>query len=220
MNEKIFPLLMLTALIPAAQAIEPAPAPGSSNSVAINNSSAASNENKTIVCSEITEIRDGLQLKFADTTGAKVVFYNDSANDLKLELSPSVPGLEANLANDSLYLRGEFQPETRYTIRVIGTLRAASGNTLKHAVALQHRTGALAPHLGFVTNGLYFTSGAKNFNLPYSLRTTAKYELEIWRLYDNNLDLNYIHDDIAQTYGEPVVKTTIHTPAAAKNKRM
>ena len=220
MNEKIFSLLMLTALIPAAQAIEPAPAPVPSNSVAINNSSATSNENKTIVCSEITEIRDGLQLKFADTTGAKVVFYNDSASDLKLELSPAVPGLEANLANDSLYLRGEFQPETRYTIRIIGTLRAASGNTLKHDVALQHRTGALAPQLGFVTNGLYFTSGAKNFNLPYSLRTTAKYDLEIWRLYDNNLDLNYIYDDSAQTYGEPVVKTTIHTPAAAKNKRM
>ena len=55
MNEKIFSLLMLTALIPAAQAIEPAPAPVPSNSVAINNSSAASNENKTIVCSEITD---------------------------------------------------------------------------------------------------------------------------------------------------------------------
>ena len=220
MNEKMFSLLMLTALIPAAQAIEPAPAPAPSKSVTINNFSAVSKENKTIVCSEISEIRDGLRLKFKDTTGANVVFYNDSANDLKLELVPAVPGLEANLANDSLYLRGEFQPETRYTIRVIGTLRAASGNTLKHAVALHHRTGALSPQLQFVTNGLYFTSGAKNFNLPYSLRTTPKYELEIWRLYDNNLDMNIYHDEFSKEYGEPIVKTTIQTPAAAKNKRM
>ena len=93
MNEKMFSLLMLTALIPAAQAIEPAPAPAQSNSVSINKSCAELTENKTIVCSEITEIRDGLRLKFVDTTGANVVFYNDSAADLKLEITPAVNGL-------------------------------------------------------------------------------------------------------------------------------
>ena len=122
MNEKMFSLLMLTALIPAAQAIEPAPSPDPSNTITINNPSAASKANKTIVCSQITEEQDSLRLKFMDTTGAKVVFYNDSASELKLQIMPAVSGLEASLAGDSLYLRGEFQPETRYSIQLIGAL--------------------------------------------------------------------------------------------------
>ena len=215
----MFSLLMLTALIPAAQAIEPAPSPDPSNTITINNPSAASKANKTIVCSQITEEQDSLRLKFMDTTGAKVVFYNDSASELKLKIMPAVSGLEASLAGDSLYLRGEFQPETRYSIQLIGALRAASGNTLKHQVALQHRTGKLKPQLKFVTEGLYFTTGAKNFNLPFSLRSTEKYQLEIWRLYDNNLDITEaIRSDYkAREYGEPVVRTTIPIPAAAKH---
>ena len=218
----MFSLLMLTALIPAAQAIEPAPSPDPSNTITINNPSAASKANKTIVCSQITEEQDSLRLKFMDTTGAKVVFYNDSASELKLQIMPAVSGLEASLAGDSLYLRGEFQPETRYSIQLIGALRAASGNTLKHQVALQHRTGKLKPQLKFVTEGLYFTTGAKNFNLPFSLRSTEKYQLEIWRLYDNNLDITEaIRSDYkAREYGEPVVRTTIPIPAAAKNMKM
>ena len=209
---KILPLLLLATLVPTAAI------PAAAQAVTFTKK--ADTANRTIVCSEVKETTSGLRLVFRDVTGANVVFSDSNIDDLRIEITPSVKNLSAELSGNAIHLIGDFQPETRYSIQIKGDLRAVSGNALKRNPCIQHKTSALPPQMRFLTDGLYFATGAKNFSLPYRLRTTKEYKLEIYRLYDNNLDINEFSKHNISNFGEPIVNTTIQVPQAAMSTKM
>lgn len=220
MTGKMFPLLVLASFIPAQAlhaAVQPADAP---TTATVKSKTGAGN--KTIICSGIKEINEGLQLTFRDLTGERVIFHADNTTQANVEVIPALAkGLKCSFQNDNIYLEGEFQPLTRYTIRISGTLRSVSGNTLKQNLEVQHKTSELPPYLRFLTNGVYFSPGVKNFSIPYSLRTVKKYQLKISRLYDSNLNEPVLNSDRnILNLGEPVVDTTITTPKSAMQQTM
>ena len=209
---KILPLLLLATLVPTAAI------PAAAQAVTFTKK--ADTANRTIVCSEVKETTSGLRLVFRDVTGANVVFSDSNIDDLRIEITPTVKNLSAELSGNAIHLIGDFQPETRYSIQIKGDLRAVSGNALKRNPCIQHKTSALPPQMRFLTDGLYFATGAKNFSLPYRLRTTKEYKLEIYRLYDNNLDINEFSKHNISNFGEPIVNTTIQVPQAAMSTKM
>ena len=105
-------------------------------------------------------------------------------------VSPGVENLSAFFERDSgvVRLRGAFQPETRYQVRVTADIETVAGNRLEEEAKvclLSPKASKPEPEFRFCTDGRYLPLGRAE--LPYETLNLGKVSFAVSRAYENNL---------------------------------
>ncbi|AXA37515.1 hypothetical protein BRCON_2773 [Candidatus Sumerlaea chitinivorans] len=132
-------------------------------------------------------------------------------------VDPPLP-FTAAVGGRTVILRGDFQPNTRYTVTLHAGLRSVSGQRLKSPAKLSVWVPPVRPFVAFDRVGGHL-SPRGTMNLRVRSAAISEVHLTAWRLFENNLVYatnQYGMDRLIQELGEPVGKKTL-TPEVTQN---
>ena len=98
-------------------------------------------------------------------------------------------------------LTGDFKPQTCYRVIFKKGLRTLDGQVLKEDQNRAVATGNLPALVKFLTAGPYFPSG-RELELPVRVQNLAKMQVQVYRIYPNNLQAYLQHDNVDATAKE------------------
>ncbi len=178
----------------------------------------STNEAKAVlICRDVTAKSDTIFLSFS---GSDSLDFENSPTP-EVTVTPEVEGgVTVTNGKRHILISGKFSPETMYTVKIDRkSLISADGTYPKRDVFLQVRIPKSSPKLSFAANGLYFPIHAGNFSIPVTASNVKKIDVELWRLYDVNLNLRDIASSYnVREYGERLKEKTLAVPPAPGGK--
>jgi hypothetical protein len=170
-----------------------------SAAAAPNSASATRPASATRQSSEITfrsarydKYNDELDISFSSPNSLQSGVKKDA-----VEIKPEVDNLRIYPYGTTLSVSGAFKPGVIYRIRVKKGLADRSGKaTLENDAVFDFTVPELTERFSFLTNGSVFPLTADRIEFPYSARNLKKYNLKLYRGFENNLAFASGNDDV------------------------
>ena len=114
--------------------------------------------------------------------------YGNLPNDA-VEFSPAVPNATFTFYGSAIRVDGGFKSGVQYRVRVKKGLTDRSGKaTLENDIVFDYTVPDLTEKLSFLTEGSVFPITAKTVEFPFSTRNVRKFDVRLYRAFDNNLN--------------------------------
>ena len=114
--------------------------------------------------------------------------YGSLPNDA-VEFTPAVPNATLSFYGSAIRVDGGFKSGVQYRVRVKKGLTDRSGKgTLENDIVFDFTVPDLTEKLSFLTEGSVFPITAKTVEFPFSTRNIKKFDVRLYRAFDNNLN--------------------------------
>ena len=174
----------------------------------------------TVVSAEYDEDQKRIRIKLQPED----YFYLEAPDSDAFRVEPDVPNLNCDIYNPNMiFFKGDFKPETVYTVVLGKGWRKRNGSTLEKDARLTVRTPPPRPSLDFVSSGKYYPARRDRLLFPFTSCGVTNLIVTVSRAYESNFHVygmsNYRHSENGKTLARGI-RVPVKGPAAITSNHL